>query len=89
MVVLEDVQKFGTSIKKKYKERRINFEKQWPHCTLDKLVRLEIVERKKVGGYSAKIRRGRDCDSVKRTPIAYGDLFIRRRVGRGQLERFL
>ena len=72
---MEDVQKFGTSVKKKYQERRINFEKQWPHCTSDKLARLEIVKREKVGGYSAKTWRGRDCDGVKRTPIAYGDLF--------------
>ena len=72
---MEDVQKFGTSIKKKYQERRINCEKQWPPCHSDKLVRLEIVEREKGEGYSANTQRGRDSEGVKRTPIAYGDLF--------------
>ena len=72
---MEHVQKFGTSIKKKYQERRINCEKQWPPCHSDKLVRLEIVEREKGEGYSANTPWGRDRKGLKRSPLAYGDLF--------------
>ena len=72
---MEHVQKFGTSIKKKYQEKLINCEKQWPPCHSDKLVRLEIVEREKGEGYSANTQRGRESEGVKRTPLAYGDLF--------------
>ena len=62
-------------MKGKYQERRINREKQWPCCHSDKLVRLELVEREKGDGYSAKTRRGREDEGIKRTPLAYGDLF--------------
>ena len=67
--------KFISSIKGKYQERRINREKQWPPCHSDKLVRLELVEREKGEGYSANTRRGREDEGIKRTPLAYGDLF--------------
>ena len=73
---------FVTSIKQKYQERLINHEKQWPPCHSDKLVRLELVERGKGEGYSAKLQRGkedryggREGKTVKRTPLAYGDIF--------------
>ena len=68
---------FITSIKEKYRERLINREEQWPPCHSDKLVRLELVERKKGEGYSANAQRGksREDKDVKRTPLAYGDLF--------------
>ena len=68
---------FITSIKEKYRERLINREEQWPPCHSDKLVRLELVERKKGEGYSANVQRGksREDKDVKRTPLAYGDLF--------------
>ena len=69
---MDDICKFGTSIKKKYKERRINFEEQWPPCHSNKLVRLELVERNKGEGYLANSQRDRED---KRTPLAYGDLF--------------
>ena len=62
-------------MKGKYKERRINREKQWPPCHSDKLVRLELVEREKGEGYSANSQRGRGDEGIKRTPLAYGDLF--------------
>ena len=62
-------------MKGKYQERRINREKQWPPCHLDKLVRLELVEREKGEGYSANTQRGSEKKAVKRTPLAYGDLF--------------
>ena len=68
---------FITSIKEKYRERLINREEQWPPCHSDKLVRLELVERKKGEGYSANIQRGRSREDkdVKRTPLPYSDLF--------------
>ena len=66
---------FVTSIKEKYQERLINREKQWPPCHSNKLVRLELVEREKGEGYSANQQRGREDKAVKRTPLAYGDLF--------------
>ena len=62
-------------MKGKYQERRINREKQWPPCHSDKLVRLELVEREKGEGYSANAQRGREDEGIKRTPLAYGDLF--------------
>ena len=67
--------RFISSMKGKYQERRINREKQWPPCHSDKLVRLELVEREKGEGYSANTRRGREVEGIKRTPLAYGDLF--------------
>ena len=70
-----DQVKFVTSIRKKYQERRINCEKQWPPCHSNKLVRLELVEREKGEGYSANTQRGREDKGAKRTPLAYGDLF--------------
>ena len=63
---------FVPSIKKKYKDRLINREKQWPPCHSNKLVKLELVEREKGEGSSANTQRGRED---KRTPLAYGDLF--------------
>ena len=62
-------------MKGKYQERRINREKQWPPCHSDKLVRLELVEREKGEVYSANTQRGKKSKAVKRTPLAYGDLF--------------
>ena len=62
-------------MKGKYQERRINREEQWPPCHADKLVRLELVKREKGEGYSANTQRGSEKKVVKRTPLAYGDLF--------------
>ena len=79
---------FAASIKRKYQERLIICEKQWPPCHSNKLVRLELVEREKGEDYSASEERGRDVKgsdnnqerdrkdkSVTRTPLAYSDLF--------------
>ena len=59
--------KFTGSIKKKYQERRINFENQWPPCHSNKLVTLDIVERKK--GQSSS-------QEGEHAPLAYEDLFM-------------
>ena len=62
-------------MKGKYRERRIIREKQCPPCHSDKLVRLELVETEKGESYSANTQRGREDEGIKRTPLAYGDLF--------------
>ena len=71
----DECMKFKSGIKTKYQERRINCEKQWPPCHANKLVGLELVERKKREGYSANAQRGRKDKDVKRTPLPYGNLF--------------
>ena len=71
----DEFSRFISIMKGKYQERRINREKQWTPCHSDKLVRLELVERKKGKGYSAYTQRGREDEGIKRTPLAYGDLF--------------
>ena len=38
-------------------------------------MRLELVERKKGEGYSAKTQRSKEDEGIKRTTLAYGDLF--------------
>ena len=72
---------FVPKMKKKYIDRLINREKQWPPCHSNKLVRLQLVEREKGEGYCANIQRGREDKTVKRTPLAYSDLF---KVERGK-----
>ena len=72
---------FVPKMKKKYIDRLINREKQWPPCHSNKLIRLQLVERKKGEGYCANIQRGREDKTVKQTPLAYGDLF---KVERGK-----
>ena len=67
---------FVTSIKKKYRERLINREKKWPRCKSKKLIRLELVEKKEtiypVGKLILDKKENKD---VKRTPLAYDDIF--------------
>ena len=69
------MEEFVPSMKKKYIDRLINREKQWPPCHSNKLVRLQLVKREKGEGYCANIQRGREDKTVKRTSVAYGDLF--------------
>ena len=72
---------FVPKMKKKYIDRLINREKQWPPCHSNKLVKLQLVEREKGEGYCANIQRGREDKTVKRTSLAYSDLF---KVERGK-----
>ena len=65
--------KFASSMKKKLKSRLINREKQWPPRHSNKLVRLQLVKGEKEKGCFAQ--RGREDKAVKRTLLAYGDLF--------------
>ena len=71
----ERINTFITNIKEMYQERRSNCEKQWPLRHSDKLVRLDLVVREKGEGYSASQQRGSRDKGIKRTPLAYGDLF--------------
>ena len=67
---------FGTSIKKKYRERRINKQRQWPPSRGDTLVELELVEEDMVQGYKGNQLRDRNSDTtIKRTPLACQELF--------------
>ena len=67
--------KYVTSIKRKYRERLISREQQWPPCQSNKLVRLELVEGVKGEGCYARHTRGEEDNHVKRTPLKYEDLF--------------
>ena len=71
------MEKFATSIKKKYQERLLHHEKQWPPCHSKKLIRLEIVERNRGESYSGNEWGGSkiSAENEKRTALAYGDLF--------------
>lgn len=65
--------KFVDSIKKKYIERKINKQRQWPPIQGDQLVELELVEEDKGQKYLAK-----DYDNkatVKRAAITYSKIF--------------
>ena len=65
--------KLVKSVKKKYNERRICVEQKQPWSRQsNRLVRLQLVNKKKVDGSSTSARRGED---KKITPLAYGDLF--------------
>ena len=65
--------KFPLSMKRKYKGRLINRENQWLTLHSNKLVRLQLVQKKKGEGCSAQ--RGREDKTDKRTPLDYSDLF--------------
>ena len=67
-----NVERFATGLQKKYKERRINREIQWPCRQSSKLVQLQLVHRGKAESSSTSIQRGK---KDKRTPLAYCDLF--------------
>ena len=72
---MDKFERYITSIKRKYRERLINRENQWPPCKSNKLVRLELVEGVKGEGYYARHMRGQESEEIKRTPIEYVDLF--------------
>ena len=68
--------KFVTSIKRKYRERLLQRERQWPPVSVKKLVNLQLVEAEKKEGFRAGLpQHGAPNDKVKRTPILHGDLF--------------
>ena len=62
--------KIVTGVRQMYQDQHINREKQWPPCHLNKVVRLELVEKEvdnTANQWSGQV--------VKRIPLAYGDLF--------------
>ena len=63
--------KFVTSVKRKYRERIINHERQWPPCQSNKLVRLALIEGVKEDYYA----RGKSDQKLKQKPLSYADLF--------------
>ena len=68
--------KLVTSIKRKYGERLLQCEEQWPPVSVEKLVNLQLVEAEKRVGFRAGLpQHGAPDDKVKRTPILHGDLF--------------
>ena len=70
------MERFVASIRKKYRERLLNCEEQWPPVSVEKLVNLQLVETEKNEGFRAGLpQHGANDDKVKRTPILYGDLF--------------
>ena len=68
---------FVTSIKKKYRDRLINRERQWPRCKSKKLTRLELIEKRRqfILLISRYLIYKRDNKDVKRIPLAYDDPF--------------
>ena len=62
--------KFVEGIKKKYVERKLAREKQWPPVKRDKLINLQLVETDKGFGFSGAKR-----NNSKRTPVHFGGLF--------------
>ena len=68
--------KFVTSIKKKYRERLLLREEQWPSVSVNKLINLQLIEAEKKEGFRAGLpQHGAPDDKVKCTPILHGDLF--------------
>ncbi|XP_064400854.1 NACHT, LRR and PYD domains-containing protein 3-like isoform X2 [Halichondria panicea] len=68
--------KFITSIRRKYRERLLNREEQWPPVSGEKLINLQLVEADKREGFRAGLpQHGAPDDKVKRTPILHGNLF--------------
>ena len=67
-----NVERFVDNLKKKYKSRLINREKQWPCRQSSRLVRLQLAHREKAEGSSTSIQRRKEDN---RTPLAYCDLF--------------
>ena len=61
--------RFVDSIKKKYVERQLNREKQWPPTRRDTMINLQLFETDKLDGFTG------ERTNVKKTPIRYGDLF--------------
>ena len=64
------------SIKKKYRERLLAREEQWPPVRGDKLINLQLVEADKNEGFRGDLpQQGTGGDKMKRTPILYDVLF--------------
>ncbi|XP_064400818.1 NACHT, LRR and PYD domains-containing protein 3-like isoform X2 [Halichondria panicea] len=68
--------RFIASIRRKYEERLLNREEQWPPVRGDRLINLQLVEAEKEEGFRAGLpQHGTPDDKVKRTPILHDNLF--------------
>ena len=66
--------KFVASIKRKYQDRLLTYrENRWPPCHSNKLIRLELIEKKESEGTSED--EFQTEDKTRRTPLAYCDVF--------------
>ena len=64
--------KFIASIRRKYRERLLNRQEQWPPVRGDRLINLQLVEAEKEEGFRAGLpQHGAPDDKVKRTPILH------------------
>ena len=70
------MEKFVKSIKKKYRERLLAREEQWPPVRGNKLINLQLIEADKNEGFRGGLpQHGTGGDKIKRTPILYDDMF--------------
>ncbi len=68
--------RFIASLRRKYKERLLNRQVQWPPVRGDRLINLQLVEAEKEEGFRAGLpQHGAPDDKLKRTSILHGDLF--------------
>ena len=58
------MEKFRSSIKRKYRERLINRQEQWPPCHGEKLISLELVKRNR--GHSYADERVQHCPALRK-----------------------
>ena len=69
------MEKFITSIKKKYRERPLVHERQWPLRHSSKIISLLLVNRKTGEGYYGNQQRGKAVEETKRSLLDYSKLF--------------
>ncbi len=74
------MENFVTSIRCKYRERRIQCEEQWPPVSGDRLINLQLVEAEKKEGFRAGLPQlgaanEQNKITARRTPILSGNLF--------------
>ena len=67
--------RFITSIKRKYRELIVHRENQWPYCRSKRLIRLALDEGAREEGCYCSTMRGKLDKNVKRKPLSYEDLF--------------
>ena len=69
--------KFLASIRRKYRERVLNRQQQWPPVSGERFINLHLVQGEKKKGFRAGLPQhgAPDNKTVKHTPILHGDLF--------------
>ena len=69
------MEKFITSIKKKYREQLLVHERQWPLCHSSKIINLLLVRRKAGESYYGNQQRGKAVEETKQSLLDYSKLF--------------